>query len=66
MTTWDIHARLRNRGYTLTRIARELGVDRSAVSHNLLGDMKSARIEAAIAKAAGLTVEKFRRLRKAA
>ena len=66
MTAWDIKARLGNRGYTLTRLAREIGVDRSMVSHVLLGNFRSRRVEEAIAKAAGLTHEQFIRLRKAA
>jgi hypothetical protein len=67
MTIWDVKARLGNRGVEIKDIAASLDppVHPSMVSFVLHGRRKSRRVEEAIAQAAGLSVEQFRRLRAA-
>ncbi len=50
----DIKAALRKQGWTLTRIAKELNVGPSAVSHTLIRQ-RSRRIEQMIASKLGLS-----------
>jgi Ner family transcriptional regulator len=49
----DIKAALRKRGWTLTRIAQELNIDTSAVSH-ALNRQRSRRVEKVVASKLGL------------
>jgi len=66
MTIWDVRARMGNRGHTEASVARKVGRSRSHVSKVLLGQRRSRLVEEALAEAAGLSVEKLRRLLKRA
>jgi hypothetical protein len=68
MTVWDVKARLGNRNIEIQDIAASLKppVHPSMVSHVLHRRKKSRRVEKAIAKAAGMSVEELRRLLKRA